>query len=95
MQRLKKYFLFAVIGAVLYFLLSFHIIVVGNGVKLLPKSHMTLNYTFYNTKGKTNQVILSIDVLRHDGIGKILLQAGRISEGELERLTQKYDSDDS
>ena len=95
MRQLKKFFFIAVIGGILYFLLSYHIIFIGSSVKLLKKSSLTLNYTFYNAKGKTNETILAIDELREDGIGDILYEEGRITEGELERLMRKFEGEDS
>lgn len=95
MRQLKKFFTIAVIGGILYFLLSHHIIIIGSGMRLLKKSNLTLNYTFYNTKGKSNQTILANDVLREDGIGEILLEEGRISEGDLDRLIRKFKEEDS
>ena len=95
MQKLKKFFFIAVLGGILYFFLSYHIIIIGDGMKLLKKSSLTLNYTIYNAKGKTNQTILAIDPLRKDGIGDILYEQGRISEGELEKLMKKFEGGDS
>ena len=95
MRQLKKFFFIAVIGGILYFFLSYHIIFIGSSPKLLKKSSLTLNYTFYNAKGKTNETILAIDELREDGIGDILYEEGRITEGELERLMRKFGGEDS
>ena len=81
-----------IVGAVIYSLLSYHFIFVGNTIKLLKKSSLTLNYTLFSTKGKTNESILSIDELREDGIGKLLVEAGRLTEEELERLLEKIEN---
>lgn len=95
MRFLKKLILFAIIGGVLYFFLSYHIIIIGNGATLLKKSNLTLNYTFYSAKGKTSKAILAVDELREDGIGDILYERGLITEGELERILRKYEESDS
>ena len=95
MRFLKKLVIFVVIGGVLYFFLSYHIIIVGNGLTLLEKSNLTLNYTFFSTKGKTNKTILAIDELREDGIGDVLYDEGLITETELERILRKYEEEDS
>jgi len=95
MQKLKKLIIIAVIGGILYFFLSYHIIIIGNGVRLLEKSSLTLNYTFFSAKGKTNESILAVDVLREDGIGDILYEEGLISEPELERLIKKFEGEGS
>jgi len=90
-NRLKQFFTIVVLGAVLYFFLSFHLILIGNTIKFLKKSRLTLEYTFFNAKGKTNKTILSYDDLREDGIGDILVEMGRMSEGEYDRLLRKYE----
>jgi hypothetical protein len=91
----KKVMLWAMAVGALYFLLSYHFIVVGNGVKLLRKSSLTLNYTIFNTKGKTNKRILSIDQLREGGIGDLLVEMGRLSEEEYERLWALFEKEDA
>ena len=95
MRHVKKLIIIAVVGGILYFFLAYHIIIVGSGLKLLEKSTLTLNYTFFSTKGKTNKTILAIDELREDGIGDILYEEGLITEPELERILQKYNEEES
>jgi len=94
MKFRNKIIVFAIIGIVLYFLLSYHFIIIENGVKLLKKSSLTLEYTIYSAKGKTNAMILSIDELREDGIGDLLVEMGKMSEQELELLMLKYEKED-
>lgn len=91
MKFRKKLLIWAILGAVIYSLLSYHFIFVENTVKLLKKSNLTLEYTLFSTKGKTNEAILSIDVLREDGIGDLLVEAGRLTEEELEVLLNKLE----
>jgi len=95
MKFVKKILIFAILGGGLYFLLSYHFILIDNKVKLLEKSSLTLNYTIFSTKAKSNASILSIDVLREDGIGDLLVEMGRMSEEELELLMIKYREEDS
>ncbi|MBW1773378.1 MAG: hypothetical protein JRJ51_13885 [Deltaproteobacteria bacterium] len=95
MRIVKKLIIIAVVGGVFYFFLAYHIIIVGNGMTLLEKSTLTLNYTFFSTKGKTNKTILAIDELREDGIGDVLYEEGLITEAELERILQKYNEEES
>jgi len=95
MKFVKKILIFAVLGGGLYFLLSYHFIIIGKDIKLLQKSSLTLNYTIFSTKAKTNESILSIDVLREDGIGDLLVEVGKMSEDELELLMIKYSEEDS
>ncbi len=61
---------------------------------MLKKSRLTLEYTFYNIGGKTNTTILSKQALREDGIGDLLLDMGRISETELDRIMKKFEPDE-
>jgi len=91
MHFLKKIAIFAIAGAALFFLLSYHFIFIGRSVKLLKKSSLTLNYTIFSTKGKSKEAILSIDELREDGIGDLLVEIGMMSESEKERLEAKFD----
>ena len=91
MKFLKKLLIWVIVGAVIYSLLSYHFIFVGNTIKLLKKSSLTLEYTLFSTKGKTNESILAIDVLREDGIGDLLVEEGRLTEEELERLLNKLE----
>ena len=91
MKFRKKLLIWVIVGAVIYSLLSYHFIFVENTVKLLKKSSLTLNYTLFSTKGKTNESILSIDELREDGIGDLLVEAGRLTEEELEVLLSKIE----
>lgn len=82
----KKKLTFLIIGgAILYFLLSYHIILTGRGIgniRLLKKSTYTLEYTIFSTRGKSNKKILSIDALREDGIGELLKKEGLMSDEE-------------
>ncbi len=89
-QVLKKYLIWAVLAGILYGLLSYHVILVGKSIKVLEKSELTLNYTFYSTNGKRNSTIMSIDDLREDGIGEILVDSGLMSQEEYDMYMDKY-----
>ncbi len=91
MKFRKKLLIWVIVGGVIYSLLSYHFIFVENSVRLLKKSRLTLNYTLFSAKGKTNESILSIDELREDGIGDILVEEGRLTEEELEVLLRKIE----
>jgi len=82
MPRVRNLLLFVVLGAILYFLLSYHVILTNRSTRLLRKSTFTLQYTFFSTKGKSNKTILTIDALREDGIGDLLKKEGLMSEEE-------------
>ena len=90
----KRLLFWAVLGSILYFFLSFHIIYVDKRLKLLKKSELTLEYTFYSADLKTNRTILSVDALREDGIGDLLVEVGRISEEEMESLLNRIEGED-
>ena len=91
---IKKIFIFGILGGILYFFLSFHLIFINSTIKLLGKSSLTLEYTFFNAKGKTNATILSNDDLRENGIGEILVEMGKMSEEQYTRLMRKYEPDE-
>jgi len=90
-MKLKKIAIWAIVIGIGYFILSNHFILVNSTVKLLKKSSLTLNYTFFNAKGKANKTILAIKELRDDGIGELLVEEGRMTDDELERLLEIYD----
>ena len=88
---IKKIFIFGILGGILYFFLSFHLIFINSTIKLLRKPSLTLEYTFFMANGKTNATILSTDDLREDGIGELLIEMGKMSEGQYTRLMRKYE----
>ena len=94
MRFRNKIIVFSIVGVVLYFLLSYHFIIIDNGVKLLKKSSLTLEYTIYSAKGKTNAMIMSIDDLREDGIGDLLVEMKKMSEQQLELIMLKYEEEE-
>ena len=91
MAFIKKIITIAVIAAVLYLLLGYHYILIDHSVKMLKKSSFTLQYTFFNTKGKEAGKILSIPELWDDGIGDLLLKEGKISKEKLELYKEKME----
>lgn len=86
MAFLKRVLFWGVLAGILYFFLSFHVIFIGKSFKLLKKSELSLNYTFFSANGKSNKAILRVDVLREDGIADILVETGLMSEQERELL---------
>jgi hypothetical protein len=89
-KRIKKTIIWGIVGVLFYFLMSHHIVFVGSNIKLLRKSHLTLEYTIFSTQGKTNESIMGVDQMRRDGIGDLLVEMGRMSQEDLERLLEKY-----
>ncbi|MFO7784451.1 MAG: hypothetical protein ACQET7_14955 [Thermodesulfobacteriota bacterium] len=90
-QVLKKYLIWAALAAILYGLLSYHIIFIGKSVALLKKSELTLNYTFFSVMSKKNSAIMAIDDLRYNGIGEILVEKGLMTREEYNRYMEKYE----
>ena len=93
MKKLSSYILLALLGAAGYFLLNYHIIFSGVTVKLLNKSKLTSEYTFICASNKSVESLMRIDTLREAGIGKVLVEMGKMSEEERESLEHKFDSD--
>ena len=91
----KKCFVFAFLGVLFYFLLSYHIIIVGEGInfRLLKKSKYTLQYTIFSTKGKSDYQILAVDTLREDGIGNLLIEEGLMSEERQEAILNRLNTE--
>jgi hypothetical protein len=90
----KKLIFWAILGGIIYFFLSYHIIYINKSLKLLKKSELTLEYTFYSVDLKNNKAILSVGPLRKDGIGDLLIETGRMTEEEMERLLDKIEEND-
>jgi hypothetical protein len=94
MKHIKKLVIWVIVAAIIYFFLGYHVIVVGNGVKLLKKTGFNLDYIVFNAKGKTNASIMDIDELREAGIGELLVDEGVMSERELRKIMLKYEEED-
>jgi len=93
MHFFKKIITFAVIAGILYLLLGYHYIILGNSTKMLKKSELTLKYTFFSTKGKSIDSILTVRELWDDGIGDLLLEEGKITEEELAKYESKMEAE--
>ncbi len=89
-ERIKQYLIYALIIALGYFVMSYHFIYYGRSFKLLKKSELTLNYTFYSLESRNPEKVMQIDELRKDGIGQLMLDMGLISEEKLEELESTY-----
>lgn len=91
MHFLKKIITFGIIGAVIYFILSYHYIMNGMDVNLIKKTKPNLKYTLFSLKGKDPEKILRVKELRDVGIGELLVELDIISEEKLEELEEKID----
>jgi len=87
---LKKLIIWAVILLCGYFILSNHFIFIGSSVQILKKSRLTLEYTLFSTQGKSVESIMNVDVLREDGIGRLLVEKGMITEDKLATILERY-----
>jgi hypothetical protein len=90
MNRLKKLLIWVAAGFACYFILGHHFILIGNSVKLLKKSELTLEYTLFSAKGKKIDSIMAIPELRRDGIGELLVDEGKLTRDQLESLMERY-----
>jgi hypothetical protein len=92
-SRLKQYFWIGLALAVIYFLLSHHIIFSSfKDFDQLKKQELTMEYTFFSLKQAKALDVLSIDILRDAGIEDILLDRGIVDEKELDQILFKIDS---
>ena len=95
-SRLKQYLLIGAVGAVLYFLMSTHIIFYGSeanfvkNIYFLKKPKLNLHYTFVSLNQLSPESIMKIKPLREDGIGELLVDIGVLSAAERSRLESKY-----
>ncbi|HDG97049.1 MAG: hypothetical protein DRG71_00235 [Deltaproteobacteria bacterium] len=91
MKLPNKIFLWGLLVAAMYFILSYHFIFDGLHVSLLKKSNPTLNYTFFSLQGKDVRKVLDIEELREDGIADVLVERGFITDEKAERLLARYE----
>jgi hypothetical protein len=93
LKKMRLFILLVFLGIAGYFLLSYHIVFLGNTFKLLNKSKLTSDYTFIGASNKSVESLMRIDTLREAGIGKVLVEMGRLTKEQKESLEQKFDSD--
>jgi hypothetical protein len=91
LKRLKQYFFIGLAIAVVYFLLSQHIIIHGKNFFFLKKQEMTLEYTFFSIQEKKAAYIMQIAPLRKAGIGNILVELQIITDEERYKLENYYE----
>lgn len=93
-KRIKQYLIWAVLAFAFYFLLDHHFIYYQRHVRLLKKMEPSLEYTFFSLENKNPDKILSIDLLRWDGIGELMVEYDLISDKKRWELENQYDYED-
>ena len=91
LQKIKHYILIGILLAIGYLLASQHIIIIDKDFKLLKKSYLSFEYTFYIITDKNPEDVMRIDLLREAGIGDLLVEEEMLTEVEKEALERKYD----
>lgn len=95
MVFLKKVLFWGSLIAIGYIILGYHFIFFGKSAKILKKTKFTLSYTVFSIPKeemlKSNKTILDIDALREAGIADLLVEMGRMTEKEKERLLEEYE----
>ena len=87
---LKSIAFWGVLIGVGYYLMGHHIVFFGWEPKTLKKAKFTFEDTFSSTTGMKNHQILSNETLRKAGLGRLLVEMGRMSEAELENLMSQF-----
>jgi hypothetical protein len=90
LKKIKHYILIGFLLAIGYLLASQHIIIVDKDFKLLKKSYLSFEYTFYIITNKNPEHIMRVDLLREAGIGDFLVEMEMLTEIEKETLETKY-----
>ena len=95
MRRITNTAIWLGIGGLLYFISANHFVYFGGwSVKMLKKKELTLSHTFFSTTLKKNDVILKDKVLREAGMADLLVEMGRMSEAERDKLMAKYEKEE-
>ncbi|MCP4681282.1 MAG: hypothetical protein GY864_03000 [Desulfobacterales bacterium] len=92
-MTLKRIIFWGSLAAAVYFLMSYHFILFGKTVKMLKKSEPNLSYMVYSTNDKKNETILAIDQLREHGIADLMVEMGRMSEEERDKIMAAYEEE--
>ena len=87
---LKSIAFWGVVIGVGYYLMGHHIVFFGWAPRTLNKTKFTFEDTFSSTTGMNNHQILSNETLRKAGLGRLLVEMGRMSEAELENLMSQF-----
>jgi hypothetical protein len=94
MVFLKRVLFWGILIGIAYVILGYHFIFYGKKPILLKKTKFTLSYTVFSIPKekmlKSNETILEIDALRKAGIADVLVEIGRMTDEEKERILDEY-----
>jgi len=96
-KRIISFIITCLVGYVLYFIMTHHIIMFGRDFEILKKEKPDLAHSFYSPGDRKEIQYLGLDNilanedLRNAGLGEILVDRGLISEEELENTLNKID----
>lgn len=95
MVFLKRVLFWGILIGVAYVIMGYHFIFFGKKPFLLKKTKFSLSYTIFSIPKeemlKSNETILEIDALREAGIGELLVEIGRMTEEEKEKILSEYE----
>ena len=96
MHPVKKLIIIGVLLYIGYYMMGHHFIFFGRHVKILKKTDLTMDYTFYSVGADRKDVeykgienILAITPLRKAGIGELMVEMGVITEEERSAAEEK------
>ena len=88
---IKQFLLLALVIAVGYGAMSYHLIFDGWGIPhTLPKNSLHLHETFYSISRKKPETIMREEHLCYAGVGQLLVDLGSITNEEQYRLENKF-----
>lgn len=94
MVFLKRVLFWGILIGVAYVILGYHFIFYGKKPILLKKTKFSLSYTVFSIPKekmlKSNETILDIEALRKAGIADVLVEIGRMTDEEKERILDEY-----
>ena len=93
MNFIKKILIWVVLGGALYALIGYHYFYFGGSrIKILKKTKYTLVHTFndFSSPMITNKKILSNDALYDAGVADLLIDIGRMSEKEYDKIMEQF-----
>ena len=97
MVFLKRVLFWVILIGVGYVIMGYHFIFFGKVPKMLKKNKLSLSYTVFSVPKeemlKSNETIMDIDPLRKAGIADLLVEMGRMTEEEKEKILAEYEEE--